>query len=249
MQKRSNLIISMPLFNSDEEFSPDKIFADLKSHWGLDVSDISGDGSIATFKVGGETAAIAFMSAPIPPEEFESIVGFNYLWKNAQEELTALKSHAIVSVMANDTADVERFKILTMINASVLRTSANSIGIYQGTQTLLLPKALYLGMADSMLEDILPIPLWIYIGVVNGERNSVYTYGMKEFGKDEIEIIDSTMAMGELHGFLVDALHYILASDVTLNNGETIGLSEEQKIKITKSKAVYLDGESLKFEM
>jgi len=36
---------------------------------------------------------------------------------------------------------------------------------------------------------------------------------------------------------------------VHLKNGETIGFSEEQKIKITESKAVYLDGNSLKLEL
>ena len=72
---------------------------------------------------------------------------------------------------------------------------------------------------------------------------------MKEFGKEEIEIIDSPMSRGDLHEFILPVLNYILAYDVTLKNGETIGFSEEQKIKITESKAVYLDGNSLKLEL
>jgi hypothetical protein len=57
------------------------------------------------------------------------------------------------------------------------------------------------------------------------------------------------MSRGDLHEFILPVLNYILSFDVTLKNGETIGFSEEQKIKITESKAVYLDGNSLKLEL
>jgi hypothetical protein len=249
VQKKNSLIISMPMFNSEENYSLDKIVNDLKSYWNLDVTEISGDDSVATFKVENETVAVAFMPAPIPSEEFESIMGFNYLWKNSKEELSTLKSHTIVSVLGSHTDNVERFKILTKVNASILRTTDNSLGIYQGSQTLLLPKNLYLDFADFLLNDMLPIQLWVYVGVIDDEKSSIYTYGMKEFGKSEVEIINSTMTSDELYDFLLPILNYIIESDVTLKDGETIGFSAEQKIKITKSKAVYLDEESLKLEI
>lgn len=248
-QQKSDLVISMPMFNSDENYSLEKIVNDLKSYWHLDVSEISGDDSVATFKIENEIVAVAFMPAPIPHEELESVIAYNYLYKNSKEELSTLKTHAIVSVMGSNADNVERFKILTKVNASILRTADNSLGIYQGSQTLLLPKNLYLDFADFLLEDMLPIQLWVYIGIINDEKSSVYTYGMKEFGKSEVEIINSTMTGGELYDFLLQILNYIIESDVTLNDGETIGLSAEQKIKIKKSKAIYLDGDSLKLEI
>ena len=103
-------------------------------------------------------------------------------------------------------------------------------------------------MPEFLLDDMLPIQLWVYVGIINDEKSSIYTYGMKEFGKSEIEIIDSALNGSELYDFLLPVLNYILESDVTLNDGETIGFSEDEKIKITKSKAVYLDGDSLKLE-
>lgn len=56
------------------------------------------------------------------------------------------------------------------------------------------------------------------------------------------------MDSDELYYFLLSIIQYILEGDVTLNDGETIGFSKEEKIKITESKAVYLDGNSLKLE-
>ena len=131
-----------------------------------------------------------------------------------------------------------------------MRTCEYAIGVYQGSATLLLPKNLYLDFSDFLKEDNLPLQLWLYIGIIKQEdKSSVYTYGMKEFGKSEIEIIDSAMDSDELYYFLLSILQYILEGDVILNDGETIGFSEEEKIKITESKAVYLDGNSLKLEV
>ena len=73
---------------------------------------------------------------------------------------------------------------------------------------------------------------------------------MSEFDKSEMEIVDSNMKMGDLYDFLLNTIHYVLDQDVTLKDGETLGYTENQKIKITRSKAVYLEGgKTLKFEM
>ncbi len=42
----------------------------------------------------------------------------------------------------------------------------------------------------------------------------MYTYGMKEFGKPEIEIIDARMKGSELYDFLLPILEYVLRQDV-----------------------------------
>ena len=118
------------------------------------------------------------------------------------------------------------------------------------TSTLLLPKNLYLDFSNMMKEEMLPIQLWVYIDIINdGDKSSVYTYGMKEFGKSEMEIINSAMNSDKLYQFLISILQYILKDDVQLKDGETIGFTEDEKIKIRESKAVYLEGNSLKLEL
>lgn len=249
-ENKGQLILSMPMFKGDRGYSPDKVIQDLKSYWGLKVDEIEGDDNTATLKIDEELAALALIPAPIPAEEFESIYNYSYLWKDAEKEIKEHTQHAIVSLLGSNTPAVERYSLLSKVNASILRTCETAIGIYQGASTLLLPKNLYIDFADLLLEDMLPIQLWVYIGIINSdEKSSVYTYGMKEFGKSEIEIIDAKMNGSELYDFLLPVLDYVLRQDVTLRHGETIGFTEEQKIKITESKAVYLDGNSLKLEL
>ena len=152
--------------------------------------------------------------------------------------------------MSGDASTVDKYSLLTKINASLLRTCDTAIGIYQGSATLLVPKSVYIDFADMLNEEMLPIQLWIYIGLVqeNG-KTSMYSYGLAEFGKLEMEIINSDIDVNYLFDFLSNILYYIIDQDVTLLDGETIGMSEEQKLTIRESKAVYLEGDSLKIEI
>lgn len=248
-EEETNIILSMPMFKG-ESYSLEKVLEDLKSYWKLNISEISGDDEVATFSINGYIVAIAKMPTPIPSEELEPIFAYSYLWKNAEKEVPEHKTHAIVSILKNGTNMIEKFSLMTMVNASILRTTDSAIGIYHGSQTLLLPKDLYIDFSDFLLEENLPIVLWIYIGIIyNESQSSLYTFGMKEFGKQEIEIIDNPMSGGDLYDFILPVLNYILGYDITLKNGETIGFTAEQKIKITESKAIYLEGNSLKLEL
>lgn len=247
-EKKQSVIVSMPLFTDLDGFNVEKIIDDLQNYWNLSPkTEESIEGEVISFSVDGISCFIALMNTPIPKQEFEKMYVYSYLWPNAQEEVPQHQAHAIVTLFG-EASQVEKYILLTQLNASILRTCAGALGVYQGTQTLLLLKEIYLDYADFLLEDTLPIPLWVYLGIINEEnQSSIYTYGMKEFGKKEIEIINSMGKKGEdLYDFLLPVLKYILGSDVDLKNGETIGFSAEQKITITESDGVYLEGKTLK---
>lgn len=244
------ILLSMPMFNGTDSYVLEAVIEDLRQYWKLEVVDVSGDGQTATMSIDGVLVALASMPAPIPAKDIEQIAAHNYLWKTALEDCKEHQSHAIVTVLSSKNASIlDRYKILTKLNASVLRTS-NAIGIYQGTQTLLLAKGVYLDFANFLLEDQLPIQLWIYIGLVGGEQgSSIYTFGLKDFGKLEIEVLDSSMEKMDLYDFLLSITTYVVGNDVLLQDGETIGFSADQKIKITVSQGRFLDGETLKLEI
>ena len=249
-ETENNILLAMPIFNGTDSYDLEGVVADLKDYWNVTVSDISGDEQTATMTINGVLVALASMPAPIPTKEIENIAPHNYLWKTALEDCKNHQSHAIVTVLSSkDVPVLERYKILTQLNASVLRTS-KAIGIYQGTQTLLLAKELYLDFANFLLEDQLPIQLWIYIGLVEGEAgSSIYTFGLKYFNKMELEVLDSPMEKMDLYDFLLSIVGYIVEQDVILKDGETIGFSAEQKVKITASKGQFLEGDTLKLEL
>ena len=124
---------------------------------------------------------------------------------------------------------IKRFKIFTKVLCSLLRTT-NAISVYKGTQSLLLPKDYYLKEAKLISGGYLPLNLWIYFGLrVTDNGNSGYTYGLKEFNKTEIEIVDSCRRLEDIRGFLFNIAYYMLEYNVTFQDGQTIGDSEEEK--------------------
>ncbi|WMX15946.1 DUF4261 domain-containing protein [Aureispira sp. CCB-E] len=249
-QSESSILLSMPMFNGADSYNLQAVIDDLKSYWKLDVSDVNGDAKTATMSIDGVLVALASMPAPIPAKDIEDIAPHNYLWKNAEEDCRNHQSHAIVTVLSSkNVAILERYKMLTKLNASILRTSG-AIGIYQGTQTLLLPKDLYLDFANFLLEEELPIQLWVYIGLIGSQDgSSVYTFGLKDFQKREIEVLDSKLEKMDLYDFLLSIVNYVVAQDVVLQDGETIGFSAEQKIAIRVSEGRFLEGNTIKLEL
>ena len=100
-----------------------------------------------------------------------------------------------------------------------------------------------------MKEGELPIYNWIWIGLYRSEKGfSGYTYGMVEFGKDEMEVLDADADPNDSRDFIYSLADYVLAYDVTLKDGETIGFSAEDKHAITYSEGVSLPGMTLKVE-
>ncbi len=101
--------------------------------------------------------------------------------------------------------------------------------------------------ADLMSDDYLPLNLWIYFGLCpNDKGQSGYTYGLREFNKMEMEILNSPRSLEDIRGFLFNISHYVLDYDVTFQDGQTCGLSEKEKIAITVSQGKFVDSNTLK---
>lgn len=75
-----------------------------------------------------------------------------------------------------------------------------------------------------------------------------YTYGLHAFGMDELEVPGTAAEPADVRTFLFDIVYYVLSGPVVLHNGETIGFSAQQRLAITRSPGVALDGMTLKIE-
>jgi hypothetical protein len=245
--KDSKIILGMVLLHDEKTFHVDLFIDDYKSNYGDSIQDPEGDSNALVFTMEGEMVAIAHMPIPIPPGDLEGTAPFAYNWLTVLEDTKEHKSHLVVSLIRGGEDQVKRFKIFTQVLCSLLRVT-NSIGIYKGNQSLLIPKEDYLNEAGLMSDEYLPLNLWIYIGLrANDNGNSGYTYGLKQFKKNELEIINSSHSLEEVRGFLFNIAHYVLDYDVAFQHGQTVGVSEDEKIAISLSKGQFVEGDSFKF--
>ena len=236
----------MVMLNDDASFDVDNFTKAFKINYGDKVQESAGDNASFVFTADGETVAIAHIPAPIPSGDIEETANYAYNWQTVLEDTKDHKSHLIVSLMQGGRDKIKRFKIFTQVLCSLLRTT-KAIGIYKGSQSLLVPKDDYLSEAELMSDDYLPLNLWIYFGLrVTEKGNSGYTYGMKEFNKTEIEIVNSSQSLEDIRGFLFNIAHYVLEYDVIFRDGQTVGGSDEQKIAISFSKGQFVEGGTFK---
>lgn len=242
----SKIVLGMVMLNGDNSFDSDSFLNGFKNNYGGDIKEPTGDNASFVVKVDGEMVAIAHMDIPIPIGDIEGTAQYAYNWQTALEDTKDHKSHLIVSLIQGGQDQIKRFKIFTQVLCSLLRTT-NAIGVYKGNQSLLIPKDDYLNEAEAMSEEYLPLNLWIYFGLrVTDNGNSGYTYGLKEFNKTEMEIVNSSKTLEEIREFLFNITHYVLDYDVTFQDGQTVGGSEEEKVAISLSNGKFIDGDTFK---
>lgn len=229
----------------------DKLKRDLQEDWGITVpiqqkgkNTRSKNNTTLIWEESGMTAAISLMPAPVPEGEAEQNAAHNFFWPEAVEITQGHKAHILVAVLPGSRPAAEAGKLYVKLCASCSRQD-NALGIY--TSGTVFQPDFYQKAAGDMKDGDLPILNWIHFGLWQSEKGmNAYTYGMDAFGKKELEVLDSRADPQDLYGFLVDIASYVLISDVTLRHGETIGFTEDEKLPITCSKGVSVDGDSLK---
>jgi hypothetical protein len=247
-QETNSAILGMVLLKDPNSFDLKGTVNELKNHWNLKVNDIETENNTTIMVIDDYNVAVAVIPVAIPEKEVEATAQFNYLWKNGVDETSKHKGHIVLSIMNAGKNAVKENILFSKITSAVMNNS-KSMGIYMGGRSLVLKKDFYQENLKMMTEKNLPLYNWIYFGLrqENGKQ-SVYTYGLSDFGKKEMEIVNSKNSFEELGEMMFNLAHYVISFDVKLNPGETIGISPEQKLKISESKGKYLEGTTLKIE-
>ena len=241
-------ILGMVLLEDTNSFDLKGTIQELRTKWNLNVNDNDADNKAAVLVIGNYKVAMVNIPAAIPEREVELTAEYNYFWENGVKETSKHKGHIVLSIMNGGENPLQENLLFSKIASSIMNNS-KAIGIYIGGRTLVVKKEFYQASVKMMSEDNLPLYNWIYFGVrQNNGKQSIYTFGLADFGKMEMEIIDSKHSIEELNEMMYNMVHYVLAYDVTLKDGETIGLSADQKLKISETKGQFLEGNTLKIE-
>lgn len=227
-------------------WDPARLKADLLAQWQLTCdAELSNDDTSLIFDVDGAMAVVSLMPAPVPDGEAEYCAASNYLWPEAVAVTQTHRAHLLVAVLGEGTP-VEKGKLLTKLCAAAL-SQPGALGVY--TAGTVFQPAFYQEVAQLMQadEEALPILDWVYFGLYRDQSgNNAYTYGLRAFGKEELEILGSQAELEELRDVLLEIADYVLRYDATLSDGETIGASAEERLPITRSQSAVLEGETLK---
>ena len=235
---------------SKAEWDKEQLIRNLREEWGIvdeepdegDEDDENSDDAVV-MRVGGMMLIVTLFHGHIPDNEAEINAENNYMWPEAVEVAKAHKAHIVVAVLGEEEKLLERGKLFTKAMA-VCCKQKYATGVY--TSGVVFEPRFYEGLADMLKKDELPIFNWVWFGLYRSEGGlNGYTYGMDVFGKEEMEVLNTDAEPEELRDFLASLASYVLACDVTLQDGETIGFSADDKHTITRSPGVSLPEEQM----
>ena len=220
---------------------------DMKETWNITVEECDAseekDDDALVFEVGDMLAAVSLATYPIPNGEAELNAENNYMWEDAVQVAREHRAHIMVAVLGKEEKVLEKGKLFTKLVAACCRQEY-ATGVY--TSGVVFEPRFYEGFADMIKEDELPIFNWVWFGLYRSEGGlNAYTYGMDVFGKEEMEVLNTDAEPGDLRDFLASLASYVLACDVMLQDGETIGFSADDKHTITRSPGVSLPEEQM----
>ena len=240
---------------STPEWDLDAFKAQLKADWDIDYPPTDGeqveendDKTTAVFDVDSMTVAVSLMEAPVPDGEAEYWANSNFMEKDAAVSAAkAHQAHVMVAILNQMSEGRTRRQLgeLYVKLVSTLLKAPNALGVYTNG-TVWLPDY-FIQVSEDLKEGALPLLDLVFVGLVKYEKGICgWTNGLRAFGKDELEIRDSQQSPQDVHELLLNVSGYLIEEDVTLQDGETLGYTAEQKLHITRSEGINVEGMSLK---
>jgi hypothetical protein len=188
---------------------------------------------------------VATMPMPIPKGDIDFAAERSWMWKTAAEEMQAQKAHAIVMCVPNGEPVQEALAVSRMICATA--AAGVPVGVYWGNGGQVHSVKFFADAVKNMShDDMLPVMLWIGLAITgHSERGpfTLSTLGMPHFGHKELEIIDSTMPIGELRMMAYELVNYLIRTGPVLKDGDTCGGSENQRFKAEHTTSRFRKGE------
>jgi hypothetical protein len=235
------LRIAAVLLDDDVPASVEEITRDVEARW-KDLpyaTAAEGDGQTLSFNLGSATVAVGRMPAPYPWSDLEGPCSTSLFWPSATEQLKPLRYHWIVTV-TDDARPVELAFLTTRVTASVLATRSSAVGVYW-LGPLVVPRDLWLSLAEAMTPRDPPIEMWVdfRVGWDGRKTSSGFTQGMRALGHMELEIREAPESPAELRERLVAVARYVVTGAGRIRDGDTIGSDARERIRIAYAESLF----------
>ena len=240
-QKHDPMVISMIMLNSPQLPRIEDIVSAYTRMWSETprFKSPKQENDILTFDCKAGLCAIALMPAPIPWNNIEGPCSTAWYWAEAEEVLKPHRSHIIIT-MQQRTDRVSIALAVTKLTATVA-SLLMAPGIYWGDGTLVHSTESFLQQAKVMSREYLPLYLWVDFRVNRNDDNSLtlFTTGLSAFDLMEIEVVHSLLQPDLLIDKAFNIAHYLLDNGPVLKDGDTIGVSESERISVRHQQSVW----------
>ena len=239
-----SLQISMVIFQEEPELSAKGLLEALSTNWPdlPTATDVAVRDNTLSLRLGTSDVAIGTMPVPIPWSDLEGPCATSILWRDAAAAVQGHKSHAIVTV-SGELSPGALSTLLTQITAGVLASSSQSLGVFWTNAVMVVPKNLFFDFAVKILPLGPPLPIWVdcRVGWTDDSKTTSagFTNGLAALGLMELEAARATEPPSELRKRFEAVARYLLENGPVIKDGDTLGESEQEKIRVVHSSSAF----------
>jgi len=240
--EKAQPLIAMVALNTPLLPSPAALIQSFRAVSGIsvDLTSLQAKEGNIVFGIGNDNAAIALMRRPISWSKLEGPCATAWWWPEATEKMKRHGSHVLVALVGGSGNLIQRCITLTHLVAAVAAPT-DAAGIYWGGGTLVHDPLVFIEQAKDISLGNLPLHLWIDFRVEQNQDGScrLFTTGMSVFDHLEIEIPHSTRPAAEVLSLAHAIADYVIMSEKTIREGETIGRSEAEKVRVNYAPSMW----------
>jgi hypothetical protein len=239
--KARPLIAAALLSGKEFAFEPvEKLLSNLRVGR-LKLKEFEIKDQILICQAGDDAVAVSLMPAPYPWTDLEGPCQTSWMWPKGTSA-TSVKthqSHLLITMVGGGGAPIERHRLLTHVTAACA-AQPETMGIYWPYATLVHEPKLFREIARDAGDEV-PLFLWVDYRVFKNPDGTagLFTTGLAPLGMMEIEIPSIEMSPGELREWTMNITGYLIDNGPVLKDGDTVGMTAEQKIRIRHCKSQY----------
>ena len=198
-------------------------------------------GTAHAFTLGSRLLSVMLIDKPLPEGMFDEAIKADLVWPDAKEKLAAHQAHVIVGCVAESEdfgSAIDTAGLVTAM-AAVVAALTPTIGVYWSTGNTVTETGQFLRLTDSFFAGTPPVAVWVQLLLLpgpptaRGQRTlAAVTQGLLPFVGREIEFQPSTLPPATIAQRVVGTSIYLLSNGPVLNDGDTLGVSQVERIRV-----------------
>jgi hypothetical protein len=198
------------------------------------------DKKVILLRLRGGTVMVGLLEARLPAGTIDDLCKGAWYWRAACDSTSGHKAHAYVSTLDTDLDQLDAALLQTDVVASLM--DQNALASYWGAS--LQSRDAFLKQSARASRDNPPVWLWVNFRLSNDVDKgwSLSTQGMDSFSLNEIETKDAKRDGRDVFTLLMGTAQYLVQKGPVIKDGETIGDSPSQNIRVRKAPSYWREG-------
>ena len=184
---------------------------------------------------------VAPFSFAMPMEAVMQGATRNYFWEEALDAVINHTGHVAISIVEGPGNPLEEGILLTKL-LSVATEQTGASAIY--TNGVLYEAKKYHEETEQLRDDMLPMAnlIWVDMEFEDDDTISLSTSGMELFKQLNVEFLHCPWHPEKAWNYVLSVADYVLTSDKTVQDGDSVGRTEEEQLTVHIDRPVHADG-------